>query len=88
MSMSEYPKKPQQTGQINVTKAFLKSFAELANRYDWNADEIEEMKNAVRENNGMKEWLEKLASAHRRGYEQTKENNYIRVDAWLRCAEK
>jgi hypothetical protein len=40
------------------------------------------MKNCVRENNGMREYLETLAAAYRAGYQQTPENNFQRLEAW------
>lgn len=60
----------------------MRDFAELANRFEWNAEDIEEMKGLVRMGKGMKEWLERLAYAYRSGYQQMKENNYMRLYVW------
>lgn len=70
------------TGVTKVSKAFLRDFAQLANFYEWNAEVIEEMKQAVRDSSEMREYLEALADAHRRGYRQTKENGFIRLHHW------
>ncbi len=40
------------------------------------------MKACVRENNGMREYLEELAQAYRDGYRQTPENNFMRLESW------
>lgn len=68
---------------MNVSKVFLKDFAYLANRYGWTPADIEEMKAAVRANESAgRRYITTLAAAHRAGYEQTIENNYVRLDAW------
>jgi hypothetical protein len=72
---------------MQVSKAFLRDFAYLANRYGWNAADIEEMKTAVRANEPAgRRYIATLAAAHRAGYEQTPGNGYIRLQAW--CAEQ
>lgn len=71
------------TGVTKVSKAFLQMFAELANRYEWREQEIEEMKAEVRRGKGMREYLEILAQAHRDGYEQTKDNHFMRLSEWI-----
>lgn len=70
------------TGVTKVSKAFLRDFAQLANFFEWEADVIEEMKQAVRDSSEMREYIEELAAAHRMGYKQKKENGYIRLHAW------
>ena len=72
---------------MNVSRQFLKDFAEIANRYEWNAHDIEDIKAHMRENfEPMKHYWSTLAAAHRAGYEQTKENGFMRLQAW--CVEK
>ena len=72
---------------MQVSKAFLKDFAYLANRYEWIAADIEEMKVAVRANEDAgRRYITTLAAAHRSGYEQTSDNSYIRLHAW--CSEQ
>ena len=72
---------------MKVSREFLKDFAEIANRYGWNADDIEEVKAHMREHfEPMRRYWSTLAAAHRAGYEQTRENDYIRLQAW--CALK
>ena len=70
---------------MKVSKQFLKDFAELANRYGWTPDDIEEMREAIRVNEeDGKRYITALAAAHRAGYEQSRENGYIRLHNW--CA--
>lgn len=71
---------------MQVSKSFLQDFAYLANRYEWTAVDIEEMKAAVRANEDAgRRYVTTLAAAHRAGYEQTPDNGYIRLHAW--CVE-
>lgn len=72
---------------MKVSKAFLKDFAYLANRYGWTPADIEDIKAATRANpEPMRRYWTTLAAAHRAGYEQTPENGFIRLQAW--CAEQ
>lgn len=72
---------------MQVSKAFLKDFAYLANRYEWTAADIDEMKAAVRaDEDAGRRYITTLAAAHRAGYEQTADNAYMRLSAW--CAAK
>lgn len=72
---------------MQVSKSFLQDFAYLANRYEWTAADIEEMKAAVRTNEDAgRRYITMLAAAHRAGYEQTQRNGYIRLHAW--CTEQ
>ena len=62
---------------------FIKDFAYLANRYEWNAADIEDVKAHMRDNfEPMRRYWSTLAAAHRAGYEQTRENGYMRLHAW------
>lgn len=70
------------TNTIKVSKAWLRDFAFCANYYKWTTEEIEEVKQAVREGSGYKEYIARLASAHRNGYSQTWANNFIRLVDW------
>jgi hypothetical protein len=71
---------------MNVSKTFLKDFAYLANRYGWTPTDIEDIKAQTRLDPGpmMRYWTI-LANAHRAGYQQTRANRHIRLQAW--CAE-
>lgn len=72
---------------MQVSKAFLNDFAYLANRYEWTASDIDEMKAAVRaDEEAGRRYITTLAAAHRAGYEQTADNGYIRLQAW--CTKK
>jgi hypothetical protein len=66
-----------------VSKQFLMLFAELANRYKWDKNDIEEIKEATRRDPELKIYWETLGKAHRNGYEQKKENGYIRLFKWI-----
>ena len=68
---------------MNVSRAFLKDFAYIANRYGWNAEDIEAVKVATRADpDRMTHYWTLLASAHRAGYEQTPENGFMRLHDW------
>jgi hypothetical protein len=70
---------------MNVSKTFLKQFAYLANRYGWAPAEIEEIKQATRENPSLMRYWRNLAIAHQAGYEQTDANGYVRLADWCRA---
>lgn len=69
---------------MKVSKQFLRDFAYIANLYGWNAEDIEDAKAQTRANPGdlMPYWT-RLAAAHRAGYQQTVDNNYMRLGQWL-----
>ena len=72
---------------MKVSRQFLQDFAYIANRYDWNAADIEEVKEATRADPGrMFRYWSTLAAAHRAGYEQNASNGFIRLDVW--CAQQ
>jgi hypothetical protein len=72
---------------MNVSKSFLRQFAYLANRYQWTPAEIEEIKAATRENPSLVRYWRNLAIAHQAGYEQSKENGFIRLADWCRARD-
>lgn len=69
---------------MKVSKQFMRDFAYLANRYGWTPADIEEIKAATRANPALLQYWQNLAIAHRAGYEQTRENGYIRLHVWCR----
>ena len=72
---------------MNVSRQFLRDFAYLANRYEWNAADIKEIKAETRaQGEPMVRYWAELAAAHRAGYEQTEANGYMRLHAW--CEQK
>lgn len=71
---------------MNVSRQFLRDFAFLANHYRWTPADIEDVKADTRANPDLVCYWSTLAAAHREGYEQTKENNHIRLRPW--CKEK
>lgn len=69
---------------MNVSKQFLRDFAYLANLYGWTADDVEDVKAQTRSNpSEMVPYWTRLAAAHRGGYSQTPENNFMRLGQWL-----
>jgi hypothetical protein len=69
---------------MKVSKQFLQDFACIANFYGWNAADVEEAKELTRANpEEMRRYWTRLAAAHRAGYRQTRENNYMRLEHWL-----
>jgi len=69
---------------MKVSKQFLLDFAYIANLYGWTADDVEDAKAQTRSNPGeMVPYWTRLAAAHRAGYQQTRENNHMRLGQWL-----
>lgn len=67
---------------MKVSKTFIKDFAYLANYYGWEGAELEDVKQQTRDSPELKRYWQRLAAAHRAGYEQTKQNNYERLAQW------
>jgi len=67
---------------MKVSRQFLQDFAYLANYYGWSPAEVEEIKADTRANPELVRYWSVLAAAHRAGYEQTPENNSIRLRDW------
>lgn len=65
-----------------VSRAFLRDFAEVANFYEWDAATIEEVKEQTRNNLELMRYWQELAAAHRAGYRQEADNNWIRLGQW------
>jgi hypothetical protein len=71
-----------------VSKRFLRDFAYIANQYGWNAEDVEDAKAQTRANPGeMLQYWTQLAAAHRAGYAQTPENNFMRLEQWLQLQD-
>lgn len=67
-----------------VSKQFLRDFAYIANFYGWTAADVEDAKAQTRANPAeMRRYWSELAAAHRAGYRQTRENNYMRLAQWI-----
>ena len=72
---------------MNVSRKFMRDFAYLANRYGWNAADIENVKAHMREHVEPVRWYwTTLGAAHRAGYEQNLANGFVRLHTW--CAER
>lgn len=69
---------------MNVSRQFLQDFAYLANHYHWTPTDIEDAKADTRANPDLVRYWSTLAAAHRAGYEQTPQNNFIRLRDWCR----
>lgn len=65
-----------------VSKQFLRDFAYIANYYGWTDADVEEVKKQTRASPELRYYWSELAAAHRAGYRQTKENNYMRLAEW------
>lgn len=58
----------------------------LANYYSWDADDLADVIAQTVANPGeMGQYWIHLAAAHRAGYAQTPENNFVRLDQWRNC---
>ena len=69
---------------MKVSKRFIQDFAYIANWYGWSAEDVEDAKAQTRANPGeLVPYWTRLAAAHRAGYQQTPENNYMRLGQWL-----
>lgn len=69
---------------MRVSNRFLRDFAYIANLYGWNAEDVADAKAQTRANPGeMVPYWTSLAAAHRAGYQQTSNNNYMRLGQWL-----
>lgn len=68
---------------MKVSKQFLRDFAYIANLYGWNADDVEDVKAQTRAYPELRSYWAQLAAAHRAGYQQTRENNFMRLGQWL-----
>ena len=68
---------------MKVNKQFLQDFAYIANLYGWNVDDVEDAKAQTRVHPELHSYWIQLAAAHRAGYQQTRENNHMRLGQWL-----
>lgn len=68
---------------MKVSKQFLRDFAYIANLYGWSAEDVEDAKAQTRAHPELRLYWTQLAVAHRAGYQQTRENNYVRLGLWL-----
>ncbi|TQK00155.1 hypothetical protein [Herbaspirillum sp. SJZ107] len=69
---------------MKVSKQFLRDFAYIANFYGWSAADVEDAKAQTRASpDELIPYWTRLAAAHRAGYAQTRENNFMRLEQWL-----
>lgn len=65
------------------SQQFVDDIAYLARYYGWDADDLDDVLAQTESNPGeMCGYWAQLAAAHRSGYEQTAENNYMRLSQW------
>ena len=67
---------------IKVSKQFLRDFAQVSNRFDWDIGDIEEFKKIIRVDNEMKMYIQSLAAALRAGYKDPKTRCRQTLNAW------
>lgn len=66
------------------SKDFINDIDYLASYYSWDADDLADvMAQTVANPDEMERYWTCLASAHRAGYAQTPENNFMRLGQWL-----
>jgi len=70
---------------MKVSRQFLRDFAFLANYYLWTPADIEDVKADTRANPDLAHYWTALANAHRAGYEQTDDNNHVRLCDWCKA---
>ncbi len=67
------------------SQQFIDDIAYLAHYYGWDSDDLDDVLAQTESNPGdMCEYWAQLAAAHRSGYRQTPENNYMRLVQWAR----
>lgn len=67
---------------MKVSKSFMRDFAYIANLYEWSDVTVEEVKEETRNNPELMRYWQELAAAHRAGYRQAKDNNWMRLGQW------
>ncbi|GAB3389184.1 hypothetical protein [Massilia agri] len=70
-----------------ASKQFLRDFAYIANLYGWDADDVEDAKAQTGAHPELRLYWTQLAAAHRAGYKQSRDNNYMRLGRWLQRQE-
>ena len=70
--------------QVLDSEDFINDIDYLANYYSWDADDLADvMAQTVANPDEMGRYWTRLAAAHRAGYAQTLENNFMRLGQWL-----
>ena len=65
------------------SQQFVEDIAYLARYYGWDPDDLDDVLAQTESNPGeMCGYWTQLAAAHRAGYQQTPENNYMRLGQW------
>lgn len=73
---------------MKVSRSFLRDFAEIANIYEWSDSTVEEVKQETRDNPELVQYWKDLAAAHRAGYKQTRDNNWMRLGQWQQMQDE
>lgn len=66
-----------------VRKEFVRDFNFLTELYGWTPEDVEEYRTLIRGSPQTMDYLATLAMAHRLGYQQTPDNNFVRLNVWL-----
>jgi len=67
---------------------FIDDIDYLADYYSWTDDDLADvMEQIVANPDEMGRYWIHLAAAHRAGYQQTRENNFMRLGQWLQLQE-
>ena len=66
------------------SQQFVDDIAYLARYYGWDSDDLDDVLAQTESNpDEMYGYWTQLAAAHRAGYQQTPENDYMRLGRWL-----
>jgi hypothetical protein len=65
-----------------VQKSFVDDLKYLAARYEWNAEDKDDVRAAIKDCQPMVRYFTVLAAAHRAGYSQDAGNGFVRLKDW------
>lgn len=65
-----------------VSQSFVDDMRYLRSFYQWNDDDVKEVKAAIKGSEEMVHYFTVLASAHRAGYSQHAGNGFQRLQSW------
>jgi len=71
---------------LKVSAQFIDDMRYLRAYYQWNEEDVSEIKAAIKGSAEMVHFFTVLAAAHRAGYEQCAANGFIRLQVW--CMQK
>lgn len=71
---------------MKVSDDFIADLRYLKVRYEWNADDVDEIKAALKGAPSLVHYFTVLAAAHRAGYSQDAANGFVRLQKW--CSDR